>query len=286
MKSLHRILSILTACLVLLLLPMPLLAEDSPANLTASEISDLFSQGKEFFRQANETSATDATDATDATAARELYQKAALRFERIANEGGVDNGKLYYNIGNAYFRMKDIGRAILSYRRAELYAPNDANLQQNLAYALQRRQDEVEVQAQRKIMHTLFFWHYDISARSRAWMLGGAFASAWVFATLLLFTRRPWMKWVAGISAVVAVALLASLIIEAGTSANSRSGVIIAESTVARKGDSTSYEPSFQDSLHAGTEFRLLEDRGAWLNIALADGRQCWLPREDVELVR
>jgi hypothetical protein len=205
-RSLHRILSILTACLVLLLLPMPLLAEDSPANLTASEISDLFSQGKEFFRQANETSATDATDATDATAARELYQKAALRFERIANEGGVDNGKLYYNIGNAYFRMKDIGRAILSYRRAELYAPNDANLQQNLAYALQRRQDEVEVQAQRKIMHTLFFWHYDISARSRAWMFGGAFASAWVFATLLLFTRRPWMKWVAGISAVVAVA--------------------------------------------------------------------------------
>ncbi|MEZ5323749.1 MAG: tetratricopeptide repeat protein [Verrucomicrobiales bacterium] len=276
MTSLQRILGIFLFSLV----SVSAVADDAPAKLSAPEISDLFSQGKEFFRQANETAAT------DNTAARELYQKAALRFERIASEGGIDNGKLYYNIGNAYFRMKDIGRAILNYRRAELYAPNDPNLQQNLAYALQRRQDEVEVEAQRKIMHTLFFWHYDISAHTRAWMFAGAFASAWVFATLLLFTRRPWMKWVAGVSAVVAVALLASLIIEAGTSAKNRNGVIIAESTIARKGDSTSYEPSFQDPLHAGTEFRLLEDRGTWLNIALADGRQCWLTSQDVELVR
>ena len=82
------------------------------------------------------------------------------------------------------------------------------------------------------------------------------------------------------------MALLASLIIEAGTSGKTRSGVIVAESSVARKGDSTSYEQSFQDPLHAGTEFQLLEDRGNWLNIALADGRECWLPSADVEMVR
>ncbi|MGK0184290.1 MAG: tetratricopeptide (TPR) repeat protein [Verrucomicrobiales bacterium] len=255
-------------------------ADDTPTTLTESEIADLFSQGKELFRQANESSAT------DNTAARDLYQKAALRFERIAHEGGVDNGQLYYNIGNAYFRMKDIGRAILNYRRAELYTPNDTNLQQNLAFALQRRQDDIEVDAQRKVMETVFFWHYDVYTRARASAFAASFTGAWVFATLLLFRSRPWMKWCAGVSAVLAVILLASLIIEAGTSGNSRSGVIIADSTIARKGDSESYEPSFQDPLNAGTEFQLLEDRGNWLNISLADGRQCWLPSSDVEMVR
>ena len=255
-------------------------ADEQRGTLTASEISDLFSQGKEFFREANERSST------DAVAARELYQKAALRFERITREGGIDNGKLYYNIGNAYFRMKDIGRAILNYRRAELYTPNDTNLQQNLAYALQRRQDAIGVEAQTKALRTVFFWHYDISSRTRALMFAGAFASAWVFATALLFTRRPSIKWLAGVSAALAVVLLASLIIEAGTSGKSQHGVILSDSVVARKGDSESYEPSFQEPLHAGTEFQLLEDRGDWLNIALADGRECWLPRADIGLVR
>lgn len=255
-------------------------AEEGKVSLTESEIADLFSQGKNLFREANDTAAK------DAAAARDLYQKAALRFERIAQEGGIENGKLYYNIGNAYFRMKDIGRAILNYRRAELYTPNDTNLQQNLAYALQRRQDVIEVEAQRKVMETLFFWHYDISASTRAWTFAVAFASAWGFAALLLFLPRPWIKWCAGIAAVLAVMLLASLIVEAGTTGKVRNGVIIADSSIARKGDSESYEKSFQDPLHAGTEFELLEDRGNWLNIALADGRQCWLPSADVEMVR
>lgn len=270
---------IVLSCLCVFLLPADVLAEETQAKLTESEITDLFSQGKELFREANETAAS------DNAVAIELYQKAALRFERIAREGGVDNGKLYYNIGNAYFRMKDIGRAILNYRRAELYAYNDTNLQQNLTYALQRRQDEIDVEAQRKVMQTLFFWHYDISARTRTLVFGAAFASTWVFAALFLFIRRPWIKWCAGASAVLAVALLASLLVEAGTAGKTRSGVIIADSTVARKGDSNSYEQSFQDPLHAGTEFQLLEDRGNWLNISLADGRQCWLPAGDVELV-
>jgi tetratricopeptide (TPR) repeat protein len=276
MTTLRRILIL---WMLMTLAPAIADAEEPGATLSEPEVSDLFSQGKELFREANEASGD------DADAARELYQKAALRFERIAREGGIENGKLYYNIGNAYFRMKDIGRAILNYRRAELYTPNDSNLRQNLAYALQRRQDVIEIEAQKKALRTLFFWHYDISSRARAILFAATFAGAWVFATLLLFARRPSLKWLAAISAILAAALLASLIIEAGTSGQ-RAGVIVAETAVARKGDSASYEPSFQDPLHAGTEFELLEDRGNWLNLALADGRQCWLPRADVELVR
>ena len=117
------------------------------AELGETEIADLFSQGKELFRQANEAAANDPAEA------RELYHKAALRFERITREGGIQNGKLHYNIGNAYFRMNDFGRAILSYRRAEQYIPNDPNLQQNLDYARKRRTDRIEEQQKTKVLN-------------------------------------------------------------------------------------------------------------------------------------
>jgi hypothetical protein len=65
-----------------------------------------------------------------------------------------------------------------------------------------------------------------------------------------------------------------------------RPGVIISSEVSARKGNSETYESSFKEPLHSGTEFILLEERGGWLNIELADARTCWVPAKDVEMVR
>ena len=92
-------------------------------KLSHSEERELYRQGTEYFHQAVET------EKTDPDAARDLFEKAAFRFERLVAEGGVRNGKLFYNIGNIHFLLGDIGRAILNYRRAGLYIPNDPNLE-------------------------------------------------------------------------------------------------------------------------------------------------------------
>ena len=250
------------------------------AELTETEISDLFSQGKELFREANEASAT------DPQAARENYQKAALRFERIVRDGGVRNGKLFYNIGNAYFRMNDFGRAILNYRKAEALIPNDPNLKQNLDYARKRRIDRVEQTQKTRAMRAVFFWHYDFSARSRSAIFLISFLLVWGAATARLFFPRPFLRWVIGVSAVLSLLFLASLIAELAQLNSQRPGVVVAREAVARKGDSETYEQSFKEPLHAGAEFILIEDRGDWKHVELADSRRCWLPSKAVGMVR
>ena len=59
------------------------------------------------------------------------YQKAIEGYLRLFDSGYV-NGHLYYNLGNAYFRSGQLGRAILNYKRAELLIPRDADLNFNL----------------------------------------------------------------------------------------------------------------------------------------------------------
>ena len=49
---------------------------------------------------------------------------------------GFCNGAVYYNLGNAYFRAGNFGRAILNYRKAKLYRPRDPLLEANLQQAL------------------------------------------------------------------------------------------------------------------------------------------------------
>jgi tetratricopeptide (TPR) repeat protein len=250
----------------------------SGATLNQSEINDLFSQGKEFFRQANQT--------RDPREAQDLYGKAVLRFERIIREGDLQNGKLYYNIGNAYFRMDDIGRAILNYRRAQQFIPNDLNLNQNLDYARQRRMDKIDVPQKTRVLKTLFFWHYDLSTGFRSFLFALSFILVWIALGTRLFIRKQYLHWIIGISALVSALFLISLLVEMTSLHSTRPGVILAKEVVARKGDSQTYEPSFTEPLHAGTEFTLIEDRGDWLYIQLTDGRRCWLPSKSVGLVR
>ena len=77
-----------------------------PASMSDSESRTVFSEANGLFREANEVAAW------NPIAAEDLYRRAALRFERLVEEGGIRNGKLYYNLGNAYFRANDVGRAL------------------------------------------------------------------------------------------------------------------------------------------------------------------------------
>jgi len=79
--------------------------------------------------------------------AKEAFRKAAIKYELLV-ESGVRNGRLYYNLGNAYFESGQIGRAILNYRRAEQWIPGDARLEHNLNYVRSLRRNQIEAAGQ------------------------------------------------------------------------------------------------------------------------------------------
>lgn len=248
-------------------------------TMSEEEKQDLFSQAKGFFRQANEMASR------DSKVAGELYLKVVMRFERIVRDGGIRNGKLYYNIGNTYFRLGDPGKAILNYRRAERYLPNDPNLHQNLEYARSRRQDKIEEKEQTKVLKVLLFWHYDFSPWMRSIIFVFCYVGFWIGISVRLFSRRAMPRSVMTSLCLVAVLFIGSLLYAGVIEEQKKSGVILADQVIARKGDGISYEPTFKEPLHAGTEFIRIEDRGEWYQIALKDGRRCWIPGRMAELV-
>jgi len=256
---------LITVIILFLSILFPLLAGQAGAEQQAGR-EELLAQGASFFRQANESD--------DPEEARRLYNKALLRYEKLSRE--VENGKLYYNIGNVYFRLDDLGRAIVNYRRAEQLIPDDPNLRQNLDYALGKRQDRIEPKQEEELLRTLFFWHYDLPSSVRMKIFAGFYVVFWLLAGLSYATSLSIPKWPFILSLLLTVSLGGSLFLDRSSRAL-KHGVLIAPEVIARKGDSTSYQPSFQAPLHAGTEFTILEDRNTWLHIELADGRQCWV---------
>ena len=249
------------------------------AQLSEQQTRELFTEANQLFRQANDAANVNPVESQD------RYRRAVLRFDRIVLEGGVRNGMLFYNIGNAYFRMNDIGRAILNYRRAEQYIPGDRNLARNLRTAREARQDTFEEGQSAKVMRTLLFWHYDIQPGTRSMLFGGLSLLFWGLAALRLFRPKWSPGWALGLFGGLSILFLGSLAFEAATQTSQQAGVLLAPQVIARTGDGQSYEPSFKEPLHAGTEFVLLEVRDEWNHIELPDGRQCWIPTDSASLV-
>ncbi|MHC4528246.1 MAG: hypothetical protein ACYS29_10245, partial [Planctomycetota bacterium] len=214
----------------LLLLTCLLLPASAEAGLSQDQLQSLLAQANDAFKRANES--------IDDAERESLHEKAILSFERIINQGRIKNAKLYYNLANAYLLKEDVGRAILNYRRAETLDPADPKIKKNLDFARSHRIDKVKVKTEKRVLQTLFFWHYDFSLSAKFTIACLSFAALCVALTVTLWTRRmPILTVITVIAAVFTVAFFTSVVVEAGQQARTKAGVITAREVVAHQAD-------------------------------------------------
>ena len=248
------------------------------AALTPDQVSSLYSEANEAFRQGNAE--------VDPTERRVLYDRAIIRFEKIIHEGEIENPKLYYNLANAYLLDDQIGKAILNYRRGQRLNEADTNIQKNLAFARTRRIDRVDVQTEKKVLQTLFFWHYDIPLSARFFLIFLGFGSTCVMGIFMVLRGFSSQRAVlCALGGIFVSSFLGSVLIDVTQRTQTAEGVILAEEVIARQGDGDNYPASFKDPLHAGTEFVLLEARTSWVQIRLSDGSEGWIPDQAAERI-
>lgn len=84
-------------------------------NVIAQNNDELFLSGNQLYQQ-------------------EKYEEAIENYEQILKRN-FESAQLYYNLGNAYFRVGNIGRCILNYERAQKLAPLDDDIRYNLQIA-------------------------------------------------------------------------------------------------------------------------------------------------------
>ena len=214
------------------------------------------------------------------------YEKAAALYEQVVNNG-YEHASLYYNLGNAYFKLKNIPAAILNYERAKRLAPHDEDISYNLRLANIRVIDKIEPIPQ------LFFidwWH----------SLMGAFSSSvWgVIAIIML-----WCTAGAGIVVRIVKSAfiqrlcfglsLVCLLLSAGGFAgaaqqyqhehNDRTAIIFSQSVSIKSSPDAQSTDLFV--LHEGVKVDLLDAVSEWRKIRLADGKIGWLAAADLQVI-
>lgn len=217
------------------------------------------------------------------------YRAAAAGFRSLIDRG-IENGGLYYNLANTYFRLGDLGRAIVNYRRAQRLLPHDPNVRENLRFARSLCQTPIEGTAERKLVHSIFFWHFGTSARGRLHFAVVAFVIGWCLLAIRLFRSGAWLRNAAVTALALALVAGGSVFIQQRLNARTPAAVLVADATIVRKGNGETYDEQFTAPLSAGVEMKILETRkdthgDAWDRVRFPDGSTGWVPASAVEKV-
>src|SRR5262249_8174739 len=147
---------------------------------------------------------------------------------------GYRNGAVYYNLGNAYFRAGEYGRAIAAYRKAKPYRPRDPYLEANLRQALSVAPGRLKESPPPWWRHVLFCSGW-LSFPAKVYAAFAGFVLGALAACAALLLGQPRAYW----ASAALVVLAAILSVDAGLAyadiAWSRHGVVTHE-TIARKG--------------------------------------------------
>jgi tetratricopeptide (TPR) repeat protein len=260
-----------------------LVLESRFRNLKAIPILSLFfllytgvyaQQPKQLFQQANQ-----AYQAQDFQQAIDLYQK-------ILGQG-YQGKEIYYNLGNAYFRLNNLGQAILNYEKALKLDPNDPDVRYNLELANLRVVDRLELPPR----FFLFDWwdslktYFSLGQLTR--LVAGLFILSILLVVFWLFTRRyrlrRWLLTGMIICSILFFFWTYILIKQSETFRNHRQAVVLTPSiTVMSAPDEASTDVFL---LHEGVKIRLDEQRETWVKISLPDGKSGWIKTGDIGII-
>ena len=201
------------------------------------------------------------------------YKDAIQTYESVL-ESGFENGYLYYNLGNAYFRNGETGRAILNYLKARERVPREEKVEANLLFAIQQTEDKLDWHIP-DLITTLLFWVRDITLREHIWALLGLNLVFWPVAALYAARRAPGTRLAHSIVLGALGLVLLSTVARVWHDVQHRWAVVLAESlpVYAERGE----ENPVLFRLHEGAVLVIREEKDGWYLVMLADESTGWV---------
>lgn len=215
------------------------------------------------------------------------YAEAIKMYENILATQG-ESAVVYYNLGNSYFKEKNMAKAVLNYERALLLNPGDADIRFNLDMARSKTVDQITPATEVFIVT----WINSLTnmQSERGWAKIGivSFICLLVGLALYIFSKRLFVRKIGFIGAVVLLVVTVCANLFACQQKNElmdRTGAIVMSPTVTVK--STPDESGTElFVLHEGTKV-FVEDNSmkGWKEIRLEDGNKGWIPTEAIEII-
>lgn len=211
------------------------------------------------------------------------YDTAVAIYEEILDNGET-SAALYYNLGNAYYKLNKVAPSIFYFEKALQLDPDDEDIKNNVEFARNMAIDDIET-IEKTGFDSWFNQIISVFTFSTWALLAIAFSVLFVFFFLwYYFSVRPLVKRILFGAAIASLVFCISSVVFAFQQKafieNNQFAIVFSEEAEVRDEPSLRGESSFE--LHEGTKAKVLENYQEWSRIELANGAQGWMKTDNL----
>jgi tetratricopeptide (TPR) repeat protein len=211
------------------------------------------------------------------------YDLAIEYYKQIeANE--LESPELYFNMGNSYFKLDQIGMAILYFEKAKRLEPLSEDVLANLKLAKRKVLDDIELPDQLFIFDV--YQSLKFSFTINQWLWAAALFFSLIFA--FLWVKRWLFQQFQGVFSIAALIMSIGFIFSA-LIALVRIGDFETKQGVVIEAASEVYTSPNENNqafiLHEGTSFEIKRKVNGRYEISLIDGKTGWISVNDIGVI-
>ena len=222
----------------------------------------------------------------DSAYIKEDYAAAIQIYEALLKNG--EAADVYYNLGNSYYKIGEIAKAVLNYERALLLQPGNGDIRANLEVARAKTIDKVEP------VPEVFFvsWIKSLtnSMSVDAWATWGIVSFILLIVSLyfFIFSKQIMWKKIGFISGIIFLIITVCSNLFASQQkenlVNRNEAIVMNPSVTVRSTPSESGTSLF--ILHEGRKVNVKDNSmKEWKEIRLEDGKVGWVPASAIEVI-
>jgi tetratricopeptide (TPR) repeat protein len=215
------------------------------------------------------------------------YAEAIDKYESIL-DSDMHSAALYFNLGNANYKLNNIAPSIYYYEKALQLSPKDKDIANNLAFAKNMTIDAIdnvpEVGFSRIIKNIVNSFNTDTWAKIA---IGGVLLFVLLF-LMYHFSYRTSKKRIAFIISVLSLLIgcfsVAMAFQKDRLNKKDNPAIVFAQESRVKVDPNQTSEEVFR--LHEGTKVQVLDTYEDWKKIQLSDNSTGWIPSKDIKLLK
>ena len=211
------------------------------------------------------------------------YSKAIEEYESIV-AAGYESGPVYYNLGNAYFKTGNLGKAVLNYERARRLTPRSADLKANIRFAENKIIGKVQPTEKGILKWRPFrFYAGNFTINELLILISGIYVLVLVLLVLSMYFPAGKARIFIAVFLLFLFGLYNLLIIWHKADGIGKDAVVMQAETDSRYGPFDSATAFFK--LREGMKVKILKDKAGWYKIKRPDDKVGWVEKSDLEII-
>ena len=214
------------------------------------------------------------------------YLEAIKKYEDIL-ETGVHSAELYFNLGNANYKLNKIAPSIYYYEKALMLDPNDSEIKNNLAFAQNMTIDAIETVPEMGISKFVDQVINIFGFNGWAWISVGfmlLFVTLFISYYFIKTTHSKRLTFIISSASIFLMLIsLAFAFKKYDMVQNDKQAIVFSQEAEIRSEPNLRSVEAFK--LHEGTKVQVLESVNNWKKIRIADGKTGWVTNDDIKVL-